>query len=54
MKIPRFVQHQEVNACVKLLLSCYHGGHMWIDMSITMDSALIHLITGLSMQVCNP
>jgi hypothetical protein len=25
MKIPHFGRHQEVNACVKLLLSCYHG-----------------------------
>jgi hypothetical protein len=24
MKIPHFGRHQEVNACVKLLLSCYH------------------------------
>jgi hypothetical protein len=26
MKIPHFGRHQEVNAYVKLLLSCYHGG----------------------------
>jgi hypothetical protein len=26
MKIPHFGRHQEVNNCVKLLLSCYHGG----------------------------
>jgi hypothetical protein len=25
MKIPHFGRHQEVNSCVKLLLSCYHG-----------------------------
>jgi hypothetical protein len=25
MNIPHFGRHQEVNACVKLLLSCYHG-----------------------------
>jgi hypothetical protein len=28
MKIPHFGSHQEVNACVKLLLSCYHGGYL--------------------------
>jgi hypothetical protein len=28
MKIPHFGQHQKVNACVKLLLSCYHGGYL--------------------------
>jgi hypothetical protein len=26
MKIPHFGRHQKVNAYVKLLLSCYHGG----------------------------
>jgi hypothetical protein len=30
MKIPHFGRHQEVNACVKLLLSCYHG---WLLMA---------------------
>jgi len=28
MKIPHFGWHQEVNACVKLLFSCYHGGYL--------------------------
>jgi hypothetical protein len=37
MKIPHFVRHQEVNACVKLLLSCYHGGYLWLDRHITVD-----------------
>jgi hypothetical protein len=36
MKIPHFGHHQEVNACVKLLLSCYHGGYLWLDQRITM------------------
>jgi hypothetical protein len=54
MKIPHFGRHQEVNACIKLLLSCYHGGYMWLDRRITMDLALIHLITGLSMQGPDP
>jgi hypothetical protein len=35
MKIPHFGRHQEVNACVKLLLSCYHGGYLWLDRHIT-------------------
>jgi hypothetical protein len=26
LNIPHFRRHQEVNACVKMLLSCYHGG----------------------------
>ena len=31
MKIPHFGRHKEVNACVKLLLSCYHGGYLWLN-----------------------
>jgi hypothetical protein len=50
MKIPHFRRHQEVNACVKLLLSCYHGGYLWLDHHITIDPTLIHRIMGLSMQ----
>jgi hypothetical protein len=30
MKIPHFGRHQGVNACVKILLSCYHGGYVWL------------------------
>jgi hypothetical protein len=44
MKIPHFGRHQEVNACVKLLLSCYHGGYLWLDRCITIDPMLIHRI----------
>jgi hypothetical protein len=54
MKIPHIGQHQEVNTCIKLLLSCYHGGYMWLDKCITMDMVLIHLITGMSMQGPKP
>jgi hypothetical protein len=54
MKIPHFVRHQEVNACVKLLLSCYHGNYLWLDRRITVDLTLIHRITGLSMQGPDP
>jgi hypothetical protein len=49
MKIPHFGRHQEVNACVKMLLSCYHGGYLWLKFCITMDLTLINKITGLSM-----
>jgi hypothetical protein len=45
MKIPHFGRHQEVNTCVKILLSCYHGGYLWLDRCMTVDLALIHLIT---------
>jgi hypothetical protein len=42
MKIPHFGKHQEVNACVRLLLSCYHGGYLWLDRHITLDLTLIN------------
>jgi hypothetical protein len=54
MKIPHFGRHHEVNACVNILLSCYHGGYLWINWRITVDLMLIHRITGLSMQQLNP
>ena len=54
MKIPHFGRHQEVNACVKLLLSCYHGGYLWLNHHITVDLTLINWITGLSMQGPDP
>jgi hypothetical protein len=50
MKIPHFGRHQEVNSFVKLFLSCYHGGYLWLDHCITVDLTLIHRITKLSMQ----
>jgi hypothetical protein len=28
MNIPQFDRHQEVNVCVKILFSCYHGGYL--------------------------
>jgi hypothetical protein len=54
MKIPHFGRHQEVNVCVKLLLSCYHGGYLWLNRRITVDLTLINRIIGLSMQGPNP
>jgi hypothetical protein len=37
MKLPHFGRHQEVNVCVKLLLSCFHGGYLWLDRCIIVD-----------------
>jgi hypothetical protein len=54
MKIPHFDRHQEVNACVKLLLASYHGGYLWLNHRITIDPMLINRITGLSMQGPDP
>jgi hypothetical protein len=42
MKIPNFSRHQEVNTCIKLLLSCYHGGYLWLNCHITVDPMLIN------------
>jgi hypothetical protein len=50
MNIPHFGRHQEVNACVKLLLASYHGGYLWLNKCIMIDLTLINQITRLSMQ----
>jgi hypothetical protein len=54
MKIPHFGRHQEVNVCIKLLLSCFHGGYLWLDRRIIVDPTLIHWITGLIMEGLDP
>jgi hypothetical protein len=54
MKILHFGIHQEVNVCVNLLLLFFHGGYLWLDRRITVDLALIHRITRLSMQGPDP
>jgi hypothetical protein len=53
MKIPHF-GHQEVNAWVQLLMSCYNGGYLWLDRRIIVDLTLIHRITGLSLKSPDP
>jgi hypothetical protein len=54
MKILHFFHHREVNDCDKILLSCYHGGYLWLDKRITMDLMMIHQITGLSVKGIDP
>jgi hypothetical protein len=54
MKIPHFGRHQEVNACINILLSCFHGRYLWLDRCITVDLALIHRIIDSSMQGPDP
>jgi hypothetical protein len=49
MKILYFDRDQEVNACVKLLLSFYHRGYLWLNLRITVDPTLINRIIGMSM-----
>jgi hypothetical protein len=54
MKILHFDRHQEVNACVKLLLESYHRGYLWLDGHITIDLVLINRIIGIIMQGPDP
>jgi hypothetical protein len=35
---------KEVNACVKILLSCFYGSYLWLERFITVDLMLIHWI----------
>jgi hypothetical protein len=52
--IPHFGWSQEINACVKMLLSCVHGGYMWLDRPVSIDTDLIVHITGLPSQGEDP
>jgi len=45
--IPHFGKSQEINVCVKMFLSCVHGGYMWYDWTISIDTNLIVHITDL-------
>jgi hypothetical protein len=54
MKILHFGRHQEVNACIKLLLSCYHGEYLWLNYFIIVDPTLINWIIELRMQGPDP
>jgi hypothetical protein len=44
----------EINVCVKMLLSCVHGGYMWLDRPVSIDIDLIVHITGLPSQGEDP
>jgi len=54
MKIPHFGRHHEVNTCVKILFSRFHGEYIWLYICIIVDLMLIHRITGLIMQGPDP
>jgi hypothetical protein len=45
LEILHFRKSLEINACVKVLLICVHGGTLWIDPPILIDIALIPCIT---------
>ena len=48
LEIPHFGRGPEVNAIVRMLLSCVHGGYLWLGSPIDVFVDLIHRITGLS------
>lgn len=48
LRIPRFARSPELNAVVKVLLSCVHDGYLWLDHKIDVHVDVIHRITGLS------
>ena len=49
-----FGQSNEINTVVKVLLSCVHGGHLWLDHRVYITIDLIHQITGLSKTDIDP
>jgi hypothetical protein len=38
--IPHFLQSQDINVCIKILLICFHGGYMWVDRLVFIDTDL--------------
>ena len=54
LQIPHFGQRNEINAVVKVLLSCVHGGHLWLDHRVDITVDLIHQITRLSKTRADP
>ena len=46
--LPHFGRGAEVNAMVRILLSCLHGGYLWLGNKVDLNINLIHRITGLS------
>jgi hypothetical protein len=47
LDIPHFGRRNEVNACVKFLLTYVHGGYLYLDRPISIDTDLIARIIGL-------
>ena len=48
LEIPHFGRGVEVNSVVRMLLSCIHGGYLWLSNRVDIGVDLIHPITGLS------
>lgn len=54
MDIPHFGHNMKITYCVKSLLSCVHGGYLWLDPKVSIDVELIHYITRLLMDGEDP
>jgi hypothetical protein len=52
--IPHFGRSSEINTCINMLLSCVHGGYLWLDKLVLIDTELIVCIIGLSLQGEDP
>ena len=48
LEIPHFGRGIEVNVVVRVLLSCVHGGYLWLSNRVDLNIDLIHRITDLS------
>ena len=48
LSIPHFGRLIEANVVVRVLLSCIHGGYLWLSNRVDLNVDLIHRITGLS------
>ena len=48
LRIPHFGWSLELNAIVKVLLSCVRDGYLWLDRPIDLNVDVIHHITRLS------
>ena len=48
LQIPHFGRSNEINAVVKVFLSCVHGEHLWLDYRVDITIDLIHRIISLS------
>ena len=54
LQIPDFGRRNKINAVVKVLLSCVHGRHLWLDRRVDLTIKLIHRITDLSKNSADP
>ena len=54
LQTPHFGRSNEINVVIKVLLSCVHGGHLWLDRKVDITIDLIHRIMSLSKTGIDP